>query len=131
MSYSSWSLEFKESTADFIKDSDVYFNSQANGRPGATDIGEVKRDAINALLGLGTDSHRETNPLTASVPQARSVIKSYRLDRINRLTPTDTVRAFTGEDQYRLMNRNYLPGDAIPKAPTSPSPLSTEVGRLK
>jgi hypothetical protein len=102
--------------SDFIKDSDTYFKNHAEGKPGATDLNDVKRHAINALLGLGTNLNKDLNPLAANAPTSvRSVIKSYRLDRINRLEPTAEVRPFTDENQYHMMNRDYRP--AAPKTP--------------
>ena len=39
------------------------------------------------------------------------MIKDYRIDRVNRLTPTDVIRDFKGESQYQqYLKPNYFPG---------------------
>lgn len=99
---------------DFNADVSTYFANHAGGKSGADGIGVEKRDAINALAALGTVANREMNPFSSQTPQARSIIKSFRIDRINRLTPLDQVKSFTGEQQYsRYLNPNYNPGPSF------------------
>lgn len=96
---------------DFNTDADTYFGNHAQGKPGAEGIGPEKRDVINALAGLGTSVNKEMNPFTSQTPQAKSIIKSFRIDRINRLSPTDVLKDFKDERQYNaFLNRNYHPG---------------------
>ena len=94
----------------FMNDVHSMFAAHQRGESGATDIGAPKRDLINGLLKLGTNQS-ETNPFAATVPSgAKHIFTSFRVDRINRLTPTDTVRPFSGESQYQqYIKPNYLP----------------------
>ena len=98
------------SASDFTQDAHTYFTNHKEGRPGSDAIGEQKRDAINALTGLGTVANREANPLVDAMPQSvRPIIKSYAIDRANQISATGAMRPFISEDQYRRMNANYLP----------------------
>lgn len=105
------------SPADFMRTADQYFRNHADNLPGATNLdadplkAAVKRDAVNATLGLDTNHWRDANLFTRQLPnKVGSFIITPRLDRINKLTPTDVVRPFKSDRQYDLMNRNYLPG---------------------
>jgi hypothetical protein len=96
---------------DFANDASTYFANHAGGKPGAEGVGPDKRDVINALAGIGTSVNKELNPFTSQTPQARSIIKSFRIDRINRLSPTDEIKDFKDERQYiSYLNQNYHPG---------------------
>jgi hypothetical protein len=96
---------------DFSLDSNTYFQNHAAGNPGADGIGVAKKNAINLLLGLETQLHRESNPLLGETksPRARSIIKSLRIDRASRITPTEQISPFTTVEQYNRMNMNYRP----------------------
>jgi hypothetical protein len=99
-----------KSVGDFDQDAHTYFTNHSQGQPGATGIGEAKRDAINALANFGTQLQRNTNPLVEKMPQSvRPIIKDYRIDRANQISPTGAKRPFISEDQYQNMNRNYRP----------------------
>ena len=111
----------------FTQDAHTYFTNHANGRPGADAIGEQKRDAINSLANFGTVLQRETNPLIERTPgSVRPIIKSYRIDRANQISATGAVRPFISEEQYHMMNRNYMPGapevSYMPRARTQTLP---------
>lgn len=111
----------------FVDDAHTYFTNHKEGRPGADAIGPQKRDAINALAGFGTQMHAESNPLVESIPQSvRPIVKSYRIDRMNQASATGAVRPFISEDQYRAMNRNYLPGapEAVSYRPAEKAPAA-------
>ena len=100
--------------SEFVQDSNTYFQNHARGEPGATGIGEAKRDAINALLRLDTSVNRDANPLLEArggkgFPGTRPIIKSYRIDRASQVTPLEKTSPFTTEEQYYKMNRNYRP----------------------
>jgi hypothetical protein len=98
---------------NFVQDANSYFENHKRGEPGATGIGDQKRDAINALLNLDTSVNRDANPLIAErgkpFPGTRPIIKSYRIDRASQVTPTEMTSPFTTEAQYHRLNRNYRP----------------------
>lgn len=97
--------------SEFTQDAHSYFTNHKEGRPGADAIGEQKRDAINALAGFDTQTHRESNPLVDRMPNSvRPIVKSFGIDRANQISSTGFVRPFVSEDQYYKANRNYLPG---------------------
>jgi hypothetical protein len=56
-------------------------NHRAN-LPGEAGIGTVKRDALNALVGIATNNNRNKNPLNGSFGPG-SAIKQFRLDRVD------------------------------------------------
>ena len=100
-----------KSVGDFDQDAHTYFVNHSKGDPGATGLGEAKRDAINALAGFDTQTHRESNPLVDRMPNSvRPIIKDYSIDRANQISATGAKRPFISEEQYYKMNRNYLPG---------------------
>lgn len=99
-----------KSPDEFTQDSHTYFTNHKEGQPGATGIGEQKRDAINSLAGFGTQMQREANPLVGTLPSSvRPIVKSYRIDRANQISATGAMRPFISEAQYYAANRNYLP----------------------
>jgi hypothetical protein len=70
--------------------------------------------------------HRDTNPLVDTLPNAvRPIIKDYRIDRANQISATGPVRPFISEQQYFQMNKNYLPGAAMPASAAVVMPAST------
>src|SRR5208282_4889189 len=102
---------------DFAQDAHTMFSDHADGRSGAATIGMMKRDLIHGLSQLGTAVSKESNPFASGVPaKARSIIKSYRIDRMSQLNPTGTMRPFKSEAQYyQYLNRNYIPESAPEK----------------
>jgi hypothetical protein len=113
--------------SEFNTDANTYFQNHANGNPGADGIGVPKRDAINSLLGLETQLHRDSNPLLAGAdnPRARSIMKSFRIDRASQITPTEKSSPFTDLAQYTLMNKDFRPrraGEVSPEGPASSVP---------
>jgi len=117
-----------ETPGDFVDDAHKLLTGYANGQKGADTVGVQKRDILNSMAGFGNADNG--NPFRAP-SSARSIIKSWRIDRTNMATPTDTVRPFKTESQYYQMKGNYLPSTAASEAPTSSSPLSTEVGIMR
>lgn len=87
------------------KDVDVYLANHAAGRPGQDGIGVEKRDQINALFGIGTKRNVSANPLLEAGANAPVVIRSRRLDRINRLTPVEE----NFPTSYDKLNANLRP----------------------
>ena len=97
----------------FNNDLDVFWSdlktlqrNHAEGLPGAATIGIDKRDAINAMLGINTVANRGGNPRHGEFGR-RSVIKSFRLDRLEDLTATgrDGIKF-----DYWKANANLRPG---------------------
>jgi hypothetical protein len=112
---------------EFNADADTYFQNHARGNPGSDGIGVAKRDAINSLLGLETQLHRDSNPLLAGAdnPRARPIIKSFRIDRASQVQATEKTTPFSDLAQYTLMNKNYRPrraGEVSPEGPASSVP---------
>ncbi|HXB12374.1 MAG TPA: hypothetical protein VNZ45_10330, partial [Bacteroidia bacterium] len=107
------------SPADFQNHASQYFENHQQGLPGYTGLDNnpkialAKRDAINATLGLDTTTWRGNNPLAAQLPnRSGSFIIDGRLDRMNNVTPTDTIRPPVN---YGLVNKNYLPNQSATK----------------
>jgi len=125
---------------EFVQDANSYFQNHSRGEPGATGIGEAKRDAINSLLALNTSVNRDANPLLAErgrpFPATRPIMKSYRIDRTSQITPLEMTSPFHDVSQYERMNRNFRPGMAgvsyLPRkagapAEAAPPPDSTAI----
>ncbi len=87
------------------KDVDTYLSNHAAGRPGQDGIGVDKRDQINALFGIGTKRNMSANPLLENSAAAPVVIRSRRLDRINRLTQVEE----NFPTNYEKLNANLRP----------------------
>ena len=81
-----------------------YLANHAAGRPGDMGLGQAKRDFINGFFGVSTRANRAANPLSGSF--GRSLIKSFRLDRMNHVQPTG--RQGWGVS-YPRMRDNLLP----------------------
>lgn len=92
------------------KDVDVYLANHAAGRPGQDGIGVDKRDQINALFGIGTKRNMSANPLLENSAAAPVVIRSRRLDRINRLTQVEE----SFPTNYDKLNANLRPESSGP-----------------
>lgn len=103
---------------ELVRDIDVYLANHAAGKPGSETIGTAKRDQINALFGINTKTNAAANPLLESSPRVPVVIRSRRLDRINRMTPVDVQFPTT----YDLLNRNFRPEP--PGGGGGPQPVS-------
>lgn len=94
------------SVGDFVKDANTYFQNHAQGLPGESNgLGVTKKNALDILTGV----NKTGNPLKGEV-KASPIIKSFRIDRINRLRETGSI-PFTGEEQYNMMASNFAPKD--------------------
>jgi hypothetical protein len=118
--------------SEFNTDANTYFKNHARGNPGADGIGVPKRDAINSLLGLETQLHRDSNPLLAGAdnPRARSIMKSFRIDRASQIEPKEKDSPFTDLSQYTLMNKNFRPrraGEVAPEAESGTGEVAPNV----
>jgi hypothetical protein len=101
-----------------VADIDRYLANHAAGKPGSDGLGIEKRDQINALFGIGTKMNAGANPVMESSPRAPIVIRSRRLDRINRFVPVEQ----TFPTNYDKLNRNLRPEDFGAESPR-PDPL--------
>jgi hypothetical protein len=88
----------------------TYMENHRQELPGSTKIGEEKRDAINAILGIATTKNRERNALSGSFGLG-SAIKQFRLDRVDAAVGTGR----TGfHFDYDRANRNFMPDKPAP-----------------
>lgn len=115
-----------DTAQSFVNDADIYFKNHANGDPGETNLGADKKNAINALGKFGTDAHKAINPLTDRLA-GNPIIKSFRLDRINRVTPLDNLRPFTDVSQYDKMTTNFRPAEDHPEAISPKAPVGFDL----
>jgi hypothetical protein len=99
------------SLPELVRDVDKYLANHAAGKPGAEGLSIDKRDQINALFGINSKTNAAANPLTESSPRAPVVIRSRRLDRMNRMTPVDEKMPVN----YDRLNRNLRP-EQLPAA---------------
>ena len=93
----------------FQRDVAKYLENHAAGIDGATGLGEAKRDFINGFFGATTKVNRARNPLYSG-KLGRSLIKTFRLDRMQNVKPTG--RAGWAVDYHRIKH-NLLPDAPI------------------
>jgi hypothetical protein len=90
---------------ELVKDVDTYLGNHAAGRPGAEGLGIEKRDQLNALFEIDTNANRAANPLMEEGARKKGIIRSRRIDRINKLTPVEEYFP----TNYNSLNRNLRP----------------------
>jgi hypothetical protein len=88
----------------------TYMENHRQELPGATKIGDEKRDTINAILGIATIKNRERNALSGSFGPG-SAIKQFRLDRVDAAIGTGR-QGFHFD--YDRANRNFMPDKPAP-----------------
>jgi hypothetical protein len=112
-----------------MADVKTYLNNLVDGRPGATDIGETRRDFINNLLGIRMAANADANPLFETTDAPKTILTSLRLDRMNRMAPLDTVDVAWGPKQYRQAKANMRPdaGENLKKRPSSVRVLPSDL----
>ena len=98
--------------AAITADVKTYLGNLVDGKPGAADIGETRRDFINNLLGIRMAANADANPLFETTDAPKTILTSLRLDRMNRMAPLDTVEVAWGPQQYRQAQKNQRP-DAV------------------
>lgn len=93
----------------FKSDVQTYLKNHSEGRPGADGIGEQKRNVINSFLVGGNRSFEATNPLRplARGADREGIVRSYRLDRLETVEPSD-VTGFS-QPKYESQLRNLSP----------------------
>ena len=111
----------------------TYMENHRQELPGSTKIGEEKRDAINAILGIATTKNRERNALSGSFGPG-SAIKQFRLDRVDAAVGTGR----TGfHFDYDRANRNFMPDKPAPMPdlsrdlPMPKIPFKAEIPSIK
>lgn len=92
-----------------MADVKTYLGNLVDGKPGATGIGEQRRDFINNLLGIRMAANADANPLFETTDAPKTILTSLRLDRINRMAPLDYVDVAWGPQQYRQAKANLRP----------------------
>lgn len=93
----------------FKDDVRQYLKNHAANLPGdANNLGQRKRDVLNAFLLGGNKAFEASNPLRPLLKgdNRRGIIRSYRLDRLETLEPHDSN--FT-KPSYDLQLKNYSP----------------------
>jgi len=88
----------------------TWMNNHRNNIAGETGIGIDKRDAIDAMVGIGTKLNRSRNPLAGQFGPG-SAIKSFRLDRVDAIMPTGRTGFFF---DYDKANGNFMPETTKP-----------------
>ncbi len=96
-----------------MADVKTYLGNLVDGKPGATDIGEARRDFINNLLGIRMAANADANPLFETTTAPKTILTNLRLDRINRMAPLDYVDVAWGPQQYRQAKANMRPETAV------------------
>lgn len=94
---------------ELLRDVDAYLANHAAGRPGDTGLGAEKRDAINDLFGVRMPGNAEVNPHFENYSRKPGdiIIRSRRLDRLNKLTPIDE----TFRVDYQRVKMNLRPAE--------------------
>lgn len=73
----------------FDQDMLTYLRNHAEGQPGAKGIGEHKRNLLNAFFGVGgADANPLATSYNAGEGNLRSLIRDFRLDRLNSVNRT-------------------------------------------
>ena len=89
----------------FQADLQTYLANHAAGLPGENGLGTDKRNVLNAFFGINTNANKAANPIYGDYAE-RSLIKSFRLDRINNAQPSGR----TGwKFDYNKVNQNFSP----------------------
>jgi hypothetical protein len=99
--------DFKQLEADLRR----VLDNHANGRAGADGIGDTRRNAVNALLGIGTKTNRAANPLTGLSGKG-SALKTLRLDAFDDIAGTGR-QGFSFD--YQKANGNFMPDAPAPR----------------
>ena len=96
---------FNGSLEVFHRDLTNYLENHKSGEPGEKGIGPDKRNFIRAFLGVPGGQ----NPLGMTMPTGESLIKTFRLDRIGEVNPTNRRGFFF---DYMKVKQNFMPAGA-------------------
>ena len=97
-----------------------YLENLIDGKSGAEGIGEDRKNFINNLLGIrmasnvmlkdnGSGVLESANPLFETTDAPKTILTNLRLDRMNRVSPLDSVEYAWGPQQYRRAKMNLRP----------------------
>jgi hypothetical protein len=89
--------ELWDSIGPAMDDMRAYMDNLANGRAGETGIGLAKKGALNEAFGINAEANPFVEDLAKRSP---SVFKTFRLDRINRITELAGAREPVGSGTY-------------------------------
>lgn len=93
---------FNGSLEVFHRDLANYLENHKSGEPGEKGIGPDKRNFIRAFLGVPGGQ----NPLGMTMPTGESLIKTFRLDRMGEVNPTNRRGFFF---DYMKVKQNFMP----------------------
>ena len=93
---------FNGSLEVFHRDLTNYLENHKSGEPGEKGIGPDKRNFIRAFLGVPGGQ----NPLGMTMPTGESLIKTFRLDRMGEVNPTNRRGFFF---DYMKVKQNFMP----------------------
>ena len=96
---------FNGSLEVFHRDLANYLENHKSGEPGEKGIGPDKRNFIRAFLGVPGGQ----NPLGMTMPTGESLIKTFRLDRMGEVNPTNRRGFFF---DYMKVKQNFMPAGA-------------------
>ena len=102
-----------------------WMDNHRNDLPGSNKIGEQRRDAINSLIGIGTNINKAANPFSGKIAGPSSAIKQFRLDRVDAAVGTGR-QGFHFD--YDKANNNLLPEIPTP-LPDLSRDLPTDKGQ--
>ncbi len=92
-----------------VADVKTYLDNVISGLPGNTEIGDARRDVINNLFGFRMASNIDANQLFSETNPPKVILTSLRLDRMNRVSPLDTVEYAWGPKEYQRVKYNQRP----------------------
>jgi hypothetical protein len=104
--------------AEALKDVQTYLKNHAEGKPGATDIGDKKRDVLNAAIFGRNALHEGANPLRPKLKGEgkQGVVRSYRVDRLESMKESQPIMA---RPQWEKGKFNFSPGPEKIESPAS------------
>ena len=102
-----------------------WMDNHRNDLPGSNKIGEQRRDAINSLIGIGTNINKAANPFSGKIAGPSSAIKQFRLDRVDAAVGTGRLGFHF---DYDKANNNLLPEIPTP-LPDLSRDLPTDKGQ--
>jgi hypothetical protein len=99
-----------DNIGSLLGDLDTYLANHAAGKPGDAGIGAAKRDHLNELFGISKKGMEDVNPLFTS-KRSSPVIRSRRVDRMNRVVPVEGELFPTN---YEMLRANRRPEAVSP-----------------
>jgi hypothetical protein len=107
-----------------LADVRTYLENLANDRPGETGIGIEKKGLINQIFGIRVEANPYAGDLEKKSP---SVIRSFRLDRTNRVSEVSGANQPFREQTYEQLRSFMQPRAAAAEAPVAAAPDKTAI----